>query len=276
MARHGEAMSAIIHNALEDERPTKRTLTGEQREKQEEEQRLKNLLSELIYHPQSDEDKVLRKPRVKRVNDSPALNLRKQTVTTFWDDARIYDRRPKEPGINKDLTPSLRNSAIKFVWGWIFDTVKATYVDSVFHDTVINFDRYFSVTKLEGASDEERTQHLRRVMLACLSLTAMFYDRDFNTDNDVFWDDVLEEYVIQFWDDVLEEYVKEYVNDQTQREHMHFYVDVLNSGLKNKVIKTLEYSMIQTSVYDLLEQTLHNLKKQDAVKDLKILQDKSV
>ena len=257
-------MSAIIHNALEDERPTKRTLTEEQREKQEEERRLKILLSELIYHPQSDEDKFFRNPRVKRVNDSPALNLREHAVTS---DARIYDKRPKKPGTNKDLTPSLRNSAVKFVCDWVFDTVKATYVDSVFHDTVINFDRYFSVTKLEGVNDKERTQHLRRVMLACLSLTAMFYDRDFNKDNDVFWDDDSQKHVYV---------IEEEREDHTQREHMHFYVDVLNSGLKNKVLETLEYSMLQTSVYDLLEQTLHHLKKQDAVKDLQILQDKSI
>lgn len=256
-------MSAIIHNALEDERPTKRTLTEKQREEQEEERRLKNLLSELIYYPQNDEEKFFRNPRVKRVNDSPALNLREHAVTSA---ARIYDKRPKKPGTNKDLTPSLRKSAVKFVWDWVFDTVKATYVDSVFHDTVINFDRYFSVTKLEGVNDKERAQHLRRVMLACLSLTAKFYDRDYNKDNDVLWDDVLREHVY-----VIEDVTEEEREYQTQREHMHFYVDVLNSGLKNKVLETLEYSMIQTSVYDLLEQTLHHLRKQDAFKHLQSL-----
>ena len=34
--------------------------------------------------------------------------------------------------------------------------VKAYYVDRVFHETVINFDRYFSVTKLEGKNDKEQ------------------------------------------------------------------------------------------------------------------------
>ena len=259
-------MSAIIHNALEDERPTKRTLTEEQREKQEEEE-LAPLLSKLIYIPQYNDNEGLQYHRVKRENDSPMLNMREHAVTSV---ARIYDRRPKNPGTNKDLTPSLRTSAVEFVWDWVFYTVKATYVDSVFHDTVINFDRYFSVTKLEGVNDEERTQHLQRVMLACLSLTAMFYDGDFNKNNDVLWDDVLKEHVYVI-EDVIEDVIEE---ERERREHMHFYVHVLNSGLKDEVLETLEYSMIQTSVYDLLEQTLHHLRKQDAFKHLQILHDR--
>ena len=79
-------MSAIVHTALEDEneRRPKRALTQEQREKQEENE-LAPLLSKLIYLPQYDNDEGLQNHRVKRVNDSPMLNMREHAGRATYE-----------------------------------------------------------------------------------------------------------------------------------------------------------------------------------------------
>ena len=237
-------MSVLFQNAPEDDRPAKRgrKLTPEEEaEKRQFEQAMRRH-GEFIKRAINED---------RSQNSFNTLNH----IVESGDKIKIHDKRPKILYFNEELTPALRRTAIEYIWSWCSDqVVDYIFVENVFHDTVINFDRYFSVVKLEGENDEERTQTLKHIIMTSFSLASKYHKKI-------------------FYDDIESDPYEGPGVGVAGPKYLQPYLDVVNSEVEYDVLAALHFELSQTNVYDLLEQTLYYFKDDDT---LQVLRDKRV